>query len=253
MSNPFVTQFPAGFFLTIVAQSQAAFVQLVNIDDGVDQPCIFQGSGENVQMLTTAPNPGADSCNFNNTDAVDPLQLSFLFQYSSSGDDGSFSNSRVQVSSNADSSDPMTDILTSEDDADDDNNDTILTIATFNPAGIPSGNITTTTTALPSPPTPTSSPETLISQSGFSVSNNGVDINIGPFAGSSTTSDFVAHSSAWRKITGRVIDHKTPGNWRNYLVMQFFLSGSTTPGMEKTTLMMSAVVPYVSQSFPDTL
>lgn len=248
VSNPFVTQFPAGSFNNIAAQSQAAFVQRVNISDGVNQPCVLRGWGENIQMLTIAPNSGETSCGFNNPSAVDPLQLSFLFQYSLFGVDGLFINSEVQVTAVTNSSYNVTDItITSEDDHDDDFNDTILSVSTFNPAGLTPNNVTNFTATTTAVLAPTLSPETLISQSGLSVSNNGIDISIGPFAGSSTTSDFVAHTSAWSKITGRVIDHKTPGNWRNYLVMHFLLSESTTPGMEKATLMMSAMVPYVSQ------
>lgn len=189
-------------------------------------------------MVTSTSPVGATSCNFVGTSTI-PVTLSILFQFSTSGvPEGSFSNAVVLTPSTAEDSSTL-DIVTieSEDVTDVTGNITIVTISILDPSGLPSSIATAT------------SPEALTSRSGIIVSNDGIDINIGDFSGNSTTTDFVAHTSAWGKVTGRVIDHETPGNWANYLVLQFVFSESTSPEMESATMIMSAMVPYVCYNF----
>lgn len=230
-SNPFVSQFPVGASATVSAESHASFYQIVDLDNGAGTTCVLEGTGEDVQMLTPA---GANSCTFVGTSSTIPVTLSALFQYSKSGPTGPTSNSKVQTPTVADDG-PFLDIIiiTTEDDTDDDNNDTFLTIAVLDPSGLP--------TSIDTTPTPAS----LIRRDGFSVSNDGIDIAIGAFSGSSTT-NFVAHTSAWSKVTGKVYDHQTADDWANYMALHFVFSEGTTPETENATLTMTSMVRYVS-------
>lgn len=216
------------------AQAQAHFIQSVTITDP-GQTWVFQGSGDDAAMLSTQPYTGQDSYKFDNTHSLLPVTLSFLFQFSTKGSAGPFYTSGLNVSIDNEGTDYL---ITSEDGKFDDFNDTLLFITVEYPISLGSPSIDTV-----------ASPEALTSRSGLRVSNDGIDISINEFAGNSTTSDFAAHISAWRQIAGRVTDHKTPGNWQNYLVMEFLLSGSTTPGLENATMMMSATITYVRYFF----
>lgn len=186
-------------------------------------------------MVTSTAPVGATSCTFVGTTSAIPVTLSMLFQFSTSGvPEGSFSNAVILTPSVAEDS-PTLNIVTieSEDVTDNNGNNTIVTIVVSDPDGFSSSIATGT------------SSEVLTSRSGIIVSNDGIDINIADFSGNSTTTGFVAHTSAWGKVAGRVTDHKTPGNWANYLVLQFLFSENTSPEMDKATMIMSAMVPYV--------
>lgn len=128
-TNPVSVTIPKDAMVTLTAVANAGWYQRVTLT-WPGNTVVFQGSGEGVAM--TMPN-GQDVMDVG--PAVQPYQISALFEFSSSGPNGPFSRARVQNPVIL-SKGPFTiNQITSEDSNDNDNNDTYLTIVAMNFGG----------------------------------------------------------------------------------------------------------------------
>jgi hypothetical protein len=225
----------------VTAESHAAFFQLLDIDDGDNDICILQGSGENVKMNTPA---GQDSCSFTAAPGV-PVFLSVLFTFSRSGAGGPFSNAVVLAPLATDDS-PMLRIVsvTSEDSTDNDDNDTFLTIAVFDPAGLGDASPISTATAVKTLNSDVAAFSTTATSKYSTGDASAITISVGNFAGNSTRTDFSASAESWGAVSGKVTDDTTTDPSTNYLIFQFAFQESTLAGLENATLYVNGLLPY---------
>lgn len=118
-SNPVEIPITTQFGGSIACNSHALFYQRVTLQVAGDT-VVFSGSGENVAMTTQD-----GSISYDLPPSRQGYSITALFQYSTSGPNGVFANANA-VNDPIDS--PPFIFVTSEDSADNDNNDSYLTI-----------------------------------------------------------------------------------------------------------------------------
>jgi hypothetical protein len=235
VSNPYVLgPYAAGSTAVVFAESNALFTQRVTIT-GPPAVCTLQGSGEGVDMSVPASNPTSTECAFRPATTADPLPLSLLFQFSSTGPGGTFVNAPTIKSSTHTNANVVSIVATSEDSTDNDNNDTELNImVTLFPTGLAPAQSVTSAFG-----------RSLVESGLLFNPTDSITLSVGPFAGDSTLSDFQATTQDWNKVTGEITDVHEDAPFSNLLVMRFLFSDSTNDELKNSSLLLSGVARYV--------
>lgn len=117
-----IINIPTNTLITLGAISNSAYYQRLTITVPGLSGLVLSGTGENVVMTTSA---GANTINFNSGSNT---QMTLLFQYSRSGPNGNYYNSKVSTPSQTQNGSSVITTVGSEDSGDNDYNDTALTI-----------------------------------------------------------------------------------------------------------------------------
>ncbi|KAJ7224610.1 hypothetical protein GGX14DRAFT_651167 [Mycena pura] len=212
VANPFVMgPFAAGSTALITSEAHAAFTQRV-VTTGPPAVCTLQGT-------VIPPQPNAPSR---------------LFQFSSNGPGGTFTNTPRVTSSTHMAGNLISIAAMSEDSTDNDNNDSevSITIVLVPTRVAPAQSIDSTS-------------EHFFVESGMLFNpTNSITLSVGPFAGNSTLSDFKATTEDWNTVTGEIIDVQQDGPFSNVLLMRFLFSDSTDVELKDSTLLLNGVMRY---------
>lgn len=125
-TNPVSINIPKDAMVTLTAVANAGWYQRVTLT-WPGNTVVFQGTGEGVAMTTP---DGQDVRDVG--PALQPYQISALFEFSQNGPSGPFSRARVQNPVILTKDPFKITQVTSEDGADNDNNDTYLTVVAVN-------------------------------------------------------------------------------------------------------------------------
>ncbi|KAJ7224605.1 hypothetical protein GGX14DRAFT_651161 [Mycena pura] len=234
VANPFVMgPFAAGSTALVTSDSHALFTQKLVLT-GPPAVCTLQGSGEGVDMTVPGSNPTSTECTFAPATTADPLPLSALFQFSSTGPGGTFINTPRVTSSTHQAGNLISIAAMSEDSTDNDNNDSevSITIVLF-PTRVAAAQSIDSTSA-----------HALVESGMLFNPTNGITVSVGPFAGNSTLSDFKATTEDWNTVTGEIIDVQQDAPFSNVLLMRFLFSDSTDVELKDSTLLVNGVMRY---------
>ncbi|KAJ6540506.1 hypothetical protein B0H19DRAFT_1175768 [Mycena capillaripes] len=216
----------------IVARSFASFTQTVQMTvPGAN--CMVLGTGEDVAMTTTGTPSGSQSCSFGGGTSI-------TFSFTSSGpglpvvltptvSPSPFPNA-VEVG------------IVSEDSADNDNNDTFLTMTLIassflSAAAVPSSTDITLVSVL--------GLQTFAKQGGLTAHANikyssgltsDIDLAVGAFSEAFTLNDFV--------VTGVIADDKSTASRFNFVTLNFYFTDSKLAGMKGATLALRGFLKY---------
>lgn len=127
--NPVTVRIPSDSSFQFSSVANAAYYQLITITQNGKQVASFGGTGEGVQMKQSDGSTTYSGATRQST------QLSLLFQYSTNGPSGPFSNSKVTVDTTA----GIVTTIATEDSIDNDNNDTVLTLVVTSVGAASSG------------------------------------------------------------------------------------------------------------------
>ncbi|KAF9063892.1 hypothetical protein BDP27DRAFT_1405594 [Rhodocollybia butyracea] len=199
-------------------------------------PCIFQGSGEGVNMVNIVSN-NTTLCNVAGDSPLRPLPLVFTFQFSVTGTGGPFINTPIVQTSNTSLGTTTLITAQTEDSTDNDLNDSVVNIIVQAPPS---------SIAVPQAVKSASLASALVeSNLSFQPTVN-ITVSVGAFSGNSTLSEFSASTQDWGKVTGEIIDIHQEPIFPNLLLMRFLFSESTSdqPEMQNATLLLNGIVSF---------
>jgi hypothetical protein len=142
--------------------------------------------------------------------------------------------------------------IVSEDGADNDDNDTFLTMtligsSLFSAASVaPSSTDITLVSALGLQSLATQGGLTAHATIQYSTGlTSDIQFSVGAFSTAFTSTDFFASTGSWGKVTGVITDDTTTSSRFNFMTLNFYFTDSKLAGIEDTTLELRGFLKYV--------